>query len=192
MLAGPTGLHQQDQKLLYKDKERDSKAFLDSAGIKDKSKMVLEEDPISQEKRYLETRKTAIMERAATIISKISLEVDRLGAQVSALESVISRGGNVADKDVASLVEMLMNQLLKLESISADGDVQLQRKMQVRRVHKFVETLDLMKMKKPPEREDSPNLGQQPVVITTEWEMFDSIPTTAAPGHPSNFTWNLL
>ncbi|XP_047940010.1 BAG family molecular chaperone regulator 1-like [Salvia hispanica] len=192
MLVGPTGLQQQDQKLLYKDRERDSKAFLDSAGVKDKSKMVLEEDPISLEKRYLEMRKTAIMEKAAKIISQISLEVDRLGSQVSALESVVSRGGNVADKDVASLVEMLMNQLLKLETISADGDVKLQRKMQVRRVCKYVETLDSMKMKKPPEVEDSPNLGQQPAVITTEWEMFDSIPTTAAPGHPSNFTWNLL
>ncbi|KAG6411317.1 hypothetical protein SASPL_129397 [Salvia splendens] len=171
-----------------------SKAFLDSAGVKDKSKMVLEEDPISLEKRYLEARKTAILEKAAKIISQISLEVDRLGAQVSALESVVSRGGNVADKDVATLVEMLMNQLLKLESISdsADADVQLQSKMQVRRVHKYVETLDSMKMKKPPEIEDSPNLRQQPAVITTEWEMFDSIPTTASPGHPSNFTWNLL
>ncbi|KAG6413939.1 hypothetical protein SASPL_126654 [Salvia splendens] len=167
-------------------------------GVKDKSKMVLEEDPISLEKRYLEMRKTAIMEKAAKIISHISLEVDRLGAQlthsliVSALESVVSRGGNVADKDVATLVEMLMNQLLKLECISysADADVKLQRKMQVRRVHKYVEALDSMKTKKHPEIEDSPNPGQQPAVFTTEWEMFDSIPTTAAPGHPSNFTWN--
>lgn len=83
MLVGPTGLQQQDQKLLYKDRERDSKAFLDSAGVKDKSKMVLEEDPISLEKRYLEMRKTAIMEKAAKIISQISLEVDRLGSQVT-------------------------------------------------------------------------------------------------------------
>ena len=29
LLAGPTGLHHQDQKLMFKDKERDSKAFLD-------------------------------------------------------------------------------------------------------------------------------------------------------------------
>ena len=27
MLAGPTGLHHQDQKLVFKDKERDSKSF---------------------------------------------------------------------------------------------------------------------------------------------------------------------
>lgn len=84
MLSGPTGLHHQDQKLLYKDKERDSNAFLDSAGVKDKSKIVLEEDPISKEKRYLEMRKNAKMEKVAKTLSDISLEVERLGGQVIA------------------------------------------------------------------------------------------------------------
>lgn len=82
MLSGPTGLHQQDQKLIYKDKERDSNAFLDIVGVKDKSKMVLQEDPISQEKRYLEMRKNAKIEKASKFISEISLEVDRLALQV--------------------------------------------------------------------------------------------------------------
>lgn len=50
---------------------------------------------------------------------------------MSALESVISKGGKVAEKDVLNLIEMLMNQLLKLDGIMADGDVKLQRKMQV-------------------------------------------------------------
>ncbi|KAL4297255.1 hypothetical protein GQ457_12G017170 [Hibiscus cannabinus] len=67
MLTGPTGLHHQDQKLLYKDKERDSKAFMDMAGVKDKSKIVLIEDPISQEKRLLEMRKNAKMEKIVLI-----------------------------------------------------------------------------------------------------------------------------
>lgn len=83
MLTGPTGLHHQDQKLLYKDKERDNNAFLDMSGIKDKSKIVLVEDPISQEKRYLEMRKNAKMEKAAKTISDISFEVDRLAGQVT-------------------------------------------------------------------------------------------------------------
>ncbi|OMO97909.1 Ubiquitin [Corchorus olitorius] len=131
MLTGPTGLHHQDQKLLYKDKERDSNAFLDMAGVKDKSKIVLVEDPISQEKRLLEMRKTAKMEKASKSISEISLEVDRLAGQVSALETIITKGGKVAEKDVLNLIELLMNQLLKLDGIMADGDVKLQRKMQV-------------------------------------------------------------
>lgn len=85
MLSGPTGIHHQDQKLMYKDKERDSKAFLDVSGVKDKSKMVLIEDPISQEKRFLEMRKIAKTEKASKAISDISLEVDRLGGRVNAL-----------------------------------------------------------------------------------------------------------
>ncbi|XAR71744.1 hypothetical protein NMG60_11018149 [Bertholletia excelsa] len=147
MLSAPTGLHHEDQKLFFKDKERDSKAFLDIVGVKDRSKIVLVEDPISQERRYLEMRKTAKMEKASRLISEISLEVDRLSGQVSALESLISKGGKVAENDVLNLIELLMNQLLRLDGIMADGDVKLQRKMQVRRVQKYVETLDLLKMK---------------------------------------------
>ncbi|KAI4347505.1 hypothetical protein L6164_008315 [Bauhinia variegata] len=162
MLSGPTGLHHQDQKLFYKDKERDSKAFLDISGVKDKSKIVLVEDPISQEKRFLEMRKNAKMEKAAKSISAISLEVDRLAGQVSALETIISKGKKVAEQDVLSLVEQLMNQLLKLDGIMADGDVKLQRKMQVKRVQKYVETLDLLKMKNSMPTSNG-NHGQPPV-----------------------------
>ncbi|KAH6783891.1 BCL-2-associated athanogene 3 [Perilla frutescens var. hirtella] len=230
MLTEATGLHHQDQKLLYKEKERDSNAFLDRVGVKDKSKMVLQEDPISQEKRYLEMRKNAKMEKAAKTISQISFEVDRLGGQVSALQSVVSRGGKLGEKDLVNLIELLMNQLLKLDAITADGDVKLQRKMQVRRVQKYVETLDMLKIKNASSKSDgvvsgpvrhqqgqgqgqcrhsfgdslvdSPNLRQQPasasasasVVITTQWETFDSIPTSSIHGASTqpSFTWDLL
>ncbi|OIV89878.1 hypothetical protein TanjilG_14964 [Lupinus angustifolius] len=147
MLSGPTGLHHEDQKLFYKDKERDSKTFLDIVGVKDKSKIVLKEDPISQEKRYLEMKKNAKMEKAAKSVSEISLEVDRLAGRVSAFESIISKGGKIAETDVISLIELLMNQLLKLDGIIVDGDVKLQRKMQVKRIQKYVETLDMLKAK---------------------------------------------
>ncbi|XP_010537211.1 PREDICTED: BAG family molecular chaperone regulator 1 isoform X2 [Tarenaya hassleriana] len=142
MLSGPTGLHHQDQKIMYKDKERDSKSFLDVAGVKDRSKMVLMEDPISQEKRWMESRKKAREEKASKAISDISLEVDRLSGQVSAMESAIEKGGRVEEKDLVNLIELLMNELLKLDGIVADGDVKLQRKMQ-----RYVETLDVLKVK---------------------------------------------
>jgi hypothetical protein len=147
MLTGPTGLHHEDQKLMYKDKERDSKQFLDITGVKDRSKMVLVEDPISQEKRYLEMKKTAKMEKASKAISDISFDVDRLAGQVAALESVTSKGVKVEEKTVLNLIELLMNQLIKLDAIVADGDVKLQRKMQVKRVQKYVEILDVLKVK---------------------------------------------
>ncbi|KAK9060902.1 hypothetical protein SSX86_018082 [Deinandra increscens subsp. villosa] len=147
MLSGPTGLHPEDQKVVYKNKERSSKTFLDFVGVKDRSKMVVMEDPISQEKRYIEMQKNAKMEKAAKSISEISLEVDRLAGQVSAVESVISKGGKMAEKTLLNLIELLMNQLLKLDGITAEGDVKLQRKMQVKRVQKYVETLDVLKIK---------------------------------------------
>lgn len=83
MLAGPTGLNPQDQKLMYKEKERDSKAFLDVAGIKEGSKLVLIEDELSKERRFIESRKTAKMEKASKDIAAIRLEVDKLAKQVS-------------------------------------------------------------------------------------------------------------
>ncbi|KAI7756901.1 hypothetical protein M8C21_014857 [Ambrosia artemisiifolia] len=156
MLSGPTGLHHEDQKLMYKNKERSSKTFLDVVGVKDRSKMVLVEDPISQERRYVEMRKNAMMEKAAKSISEISLEVDRLAGQVSAHESVISKGGKVAEKALLILIELLMNQLLKLDEITAEGDVKLQRKMQVKRVQKYVETLDVLKIKNSIQVEEQP------------------------------------
>lgn len=51
--------------------------------------------------------------------------------KVSALESVISKGGKVADKTVSDLIDLLMNHLLKLDEIKVDGDVNRQKKLQV-------------------------------------------------------------
>ena len=82
LVAAKTGLHPDDQKVLYKDKERDSKAFLDMAGVKDRSKMVLLEDPAAQAKRLLEQRRTDKAERAAKSISRISFDVDKLATKV--------------------------------------------------------------------------------------------------------------
>ncbi|KAL8148235.1 hypothetical protein AgCh_005551 [Apium graveolens] len=147
MLSGPTGVHHEDQKLLFKDKERDSRAFLDMVGVKDKSKIVLVEDPVGKEKRLLEMSKNAKMEKASKAISDISLEVDRLAGQVSAYESIISKGGKVGEKQLVTLFDLLMNQLVKLDGIFADGDVKEKKRMQVTRVQKLVETLDMLKGK---------------------------------------------
>lgn len=50
---------------------------------------------------------------------------------MSAFESIISKGAKVVEKDLVKVIELLMNQLLKLDGIVAEGDVKLQRKMQV-------------------------------------------------------------
>ncbi|KAH0456543.1 hypothetical protein IEQ34_014450 [Dendrobium chrysotoxum] len=130
LLAERTGFHPQDQKILFKDKERDSAAYLDMSGVKDRSKMVVVEDPAAQAKRVLEMRRAAKMEKAEKSISQISLEVDKLASQVSALEVVISKGGKVSENELLRLIELLMNELLKLDGVVADGDAKFQRRMQ--------------------------------------------------------------
>ncbi|KAG1362318.1 BAG family molecular chaperone regulator 1 [Cocos nucifera] len=189
LLSARTGLHPQDQKLVYKAKERDSNAYLDISGVKDGSKMVVVEDAAARAKRFLEMRRQARIEKASKSISQISLEVDKLASQVSALEASISKGGKVPEKDVLNLIELLMTQLVKLDGVVADGDLKLQRRMQERRVQKYVETLDVLKIKnampkaanqRTPARQ--PQKQQQPkkqapslVVVTTKWETFDSL-----------------
>lgn len=44
---------------------------------------------------------------------------------------MISNGKKAADKDLLSLTEQLMTQLIRLDGIVADGDIKLQRGMQV-------------------------------------------------------------
>lgn len=44
---------------------------------------------------------------------------------------IIAKGKRVAERDVLTLIELLMNELLKLDAVMADGDVKLQRRMQV-------------------------------------------------------------
>ncbi|KAF9602688.1 hypothetical protein IFM89_030576 [Coptis chinensis] len=111
------------------------------------------------------TNKTAKMEKAAKFVSEISLKVDKLAGQVSALESVITKGGKVKETDVLNLIELLMNQLVKLDAIMVDGDVKLQRRMQVKRVQKYVETLDLLKIRN---SMPSSNGGPQTPKLTDE------------------------
>uniref|UniRef100_A0A0A9AP34 Ubiquitin-like domain-containing protein n=1 Tax=Arundo donax TaxID=35708 RepID=A0A0A9AP34_ARUDO len=147
VLSERTGLHPEDQKLVYKDKERDSKAFLDMAGVRDRSKMVLLEDPAARAKRLLEQRRTDKAERAAKSISRISLNVDKLATKVSALETIVDKAGKVVDADVVTLTEALMNELVKLDSIAAEGEVKVQRRMQEKRGQKYVETLDAVRAK---------------------------------------------
>lgn len=82
MVAGPTGLHAADQRLIYKGRERDSKCFLDSMGVRDGSKIVVVEDEVSRERRCLESRKSATLDKASKEIAAIRFDVDSLADQV--------------------------------------------------------------------------------------------------------------
>lgn len=82
MLAGLTGLHPNDQKLIYKEKERNSRAFLDEVGVTNGSKLVLTEDVLSRERRVLESRRSEKIDKASKAIAEIRLEIDKLAKQV--------------------------------------------------------------------------------------------------------------
>ncbi|GAA0164552.1 chaperone [Lithospermum erythrorhizon] len=179
MLAEQTGLHHQDQKILYKDKERDSKSFIDYVGVKNGSKLVLLEDEISKERRCIESRKNSRMEKASKDIAAIRMEVDKFAKQVASVEMDINGGKKVMETTILSLTEHLMNQLIKLDGISADGDVKLQRKMQVTRVQKYIETLDTLKIKNSmmgSNRANTkfPTRHQHPQVFTCEMKIYNN------------------
>lgn len=148
MLAEHTGVHHQDQKLIYKKKERDSKSYLDIVGVKDGSKIRLTEDITSRERRCLEMLKSAKIEKASKSLQQISLDVDKLSSKVIAFETASSRGEKVAGLDLDNLIEILMNKLVALDEIIVDGDLKLQKRMQEKRVQKYIETLDILKLQK--------------------------------------------
>ncbi|GLT78283.1 hypothetical protein SLA2020_498230 [Shorea laevis] len=147
ILAERTGLHHEDQKLIYKKKERDSKAYLDTVRVKDGSKMVVVEDLASKERRCLEMLKNAKVEKASKSLSQISLEVDKFSQQVAAMEATVSRGSKVAETDVDKLIGLLMTELVKLDELVVNGELKLQKQMLERRVQKYIEALDVLKLK---------------------------------------------
>lgn len=51
--------------------------------------------------------------------------------QVSPLESAVHGGTKVAEKEFVVLIEMLMMQLLKLDSIEAEGEAKVKRRIEV-------------------------------------------------------------
>ncbi|KAL0907863.1 hypothetical protein M5K25_022309 [Dendrobium thyrsiflorum] len=197
-----TGLHPQEQRILFKEKERDSSAYLDTAGVKDGSRMVLEEDLTARAKRLLDMRRVAQAERTAKSLAAVAVDVDGLVSKVSEMETAVGAGMRVAEKDVIELIELLMAQLVKLDAIAVEeGEAKKKRGIQVRRVQRNVEKLDQIKLKNSePIHSSSPYLQKQQqrqqVVVTTQWEMFDAVaaPAMAASTVPagSRIEWQLL
>lgn len=88
-MSEKTRLHPDDQKILFKDKERSAKAFLDTAGVKDRSKLTIVDDPEARARRLLELRRTEKADKASKSISRVSLEVDRLATKVCRCFSIV-------------------------------------------------------------------------------------------------------
>ncbi|XVE67531.1 hypothetical protein DITRI_Ditri08aG0168400 [Diplodiscus trichospermus] len=168
LLTAETGLQAGEQRLIFKGKERENGEYLDMCGVKDRSKVILMEDPASVERRLIEMRRNAKIQTAHRAINDVSVEVDKLAEQVSAIEKSISNGVRVAEVQITTLIEMLMRQAIKLDNIAAEGDALTQKNLEGKRVQKCVETLDMWKIS---------NARVKPVVVTTKWETFDPSPT---------------
>ncbi|KAK1304517.1 BAG family molecular chaperone regulator 3 [Acorus calamus] len=173
VLAAETGLEAGEQRLLFRGKERENRHYLDLCGVKNRSKIVLQEDPLSKERRFIEMRRNAKIQTTHRAFDDISSDVDKLTDQVSAIEKSIASGIKVAEVQITTLTEMLMRQAIKLDSLCADGELSSLKNLQSKRVQKCVETLDMLKV--------SNASAKKPVVVTTDWETFDAAPVATAP-----------
>ncbi|XVF45986.1 hypothetical protein PTKIN_Ptkin02bG0251900 [Pterospermum kingtungense] len=169
-LTAETGLQVGEQRVIFKGKERENGEYLDMCGVKDRSKVILMEDPASIERRFIEMRRNAKIQSAHRAINDVSMELDKLADQASAIEKSISNGVKVPEVQITTLIEMLMRQAIKLDDIAAEGDALALKNLQGKRVQKCVETLDTLKIS---------NARVKPVIVTTKWETFDSSPAMA-------------
>ncbi|CAL5420368.1 unnamed protein product [Camellia sinensis] len=129
----------------------------------------------TSKERKVEEVKSDKLSRACAAVAEVREEVDKLAEQVAALEVVVNGGTKVGEKDFVVLSELLMRQLLKLDSIEAEGEGKVQRKLQtaiakVRRVQSLVDKVDSLKA-----RNSNPfSNNNKAVSVTTKWETFDS------------------
>ncbi|XP_047155506.1 BAG family molecular chaperone regulator 4-like [Vigna umbellata] len=170
VLATETGLEPKEQRLLFRGKEKEDEECLHMVGLKDMSKVVLLEDPASKEKKLEEMQKSEDILKAWEAISTVRTEVDKLHKKVVALETTVFGGTKIQDKEFSILTELLMLQLLKLDSIAADGEAKVQRRFEVRRVQRYVDTVDNLKARNCGAFSNGGNMNAVPVI----WEAFES------------------
>ncbi|KAK6120237.1 hypothetical protein DH2020_045928 [Rehmannia glutinosa] len=156
------GLNPETHKLLFRGKEKEDDENLQTAGVKDNSKVLLMEDTTCRQEKAEEVRETTVISRGGPAVAEVREEV-------SALQAVVDSGTKVDNKDIIYLTEMLMRQLLKLDGIEAEGEGKVQRKMEVRRVQSLVDTMDIIKSKN-----SNPFInGNNTASVTTQWETFE-------------------
>ncbi|CAA2966771.1 BAG family molecular chaperone regulator 4-like isoform X2 [Olea europaea var. sylvestris] len=170
MVTQSIGLDPETHKLVFRGKEKEDNEHLQLAGVKDMSKMLLMEDTTCKEERPVEVAQTSVVSRGGAAVAEIRKDIDELSEQVSALQAVVDGGTKIDDKDIVYVTEMLMRQLLKLDGIEAEGEGKVQRKMEVRRIQSFVETMDILKSKNSNPFSNTGNSAS----VSTEWETFES------------------
>lgn len=82
LLVSVTGLTPKEQRLLFKGIEKEDSEALHMAGVKDKAKLILVEDPAARERKVQEQYKQEKITRSYQIVTSIQAEVDKLAEQV--------------------------------------------------------------------------------------------------------------
>ncbi|XP_027111422.1 BAG family molecular chaperone regulator 4 [Coffea arabica] len=170
ILASKTGLEPMVQRLLFRGKEKDDDECLHIAGVEDTSKIILLEDPASKERKFEEMRKHQDPDKAYEAVANVRAEVDKLSDKVVDLEKAVQSGNDIAEKEFVVLTELLMIQLLKLDSIEAYGKAREQRRIEVHRVQSFVDKLDNLKARNCIPFSNCGNAS----FVTAKWETFHS------------------
>ncbi|PPR88187.1 hypothetical protein GOBAR_AA32512 [Gossypium barbadense] len=182
VLVQETGLEPKEQRLLFQGKEKDDEECLHMVGVKDMSKVVLLEDPASKERKLEEMKRNQSVLKACEEVAKVRAEVVQLSDKVNALEGIVHGGTKVDEKELLGLTELLMVQLLQLDTIEANGEAKVQRRAEVRRVQRLVDTLDNMKARnsnpfsssgKSEAFECASPAFPSSTRITHDWEVFD-------------------
>ncbi|MFQ6623329.1 hypothetical protein Gotur_001686 [Gossypium turneri] len=193
-IAEQTGLEPEKQRVLFRGKEKEDDVHLTSAGMKDKSKILVLENPTSKvkkveemanieekveesiarkESKVEEIKETEEMSKAFAAVARVRKEVGKLSERVAAIEVAVNSGTKIAAEEFDVSAELLMRELLKLDGIEAEGEAKLKRKAEVgvvRRVQGFHETLDKLKARNSNPFHDSNKAAS----VTTKWETFDS------------------
>lgn len=173
ILTRETKLEAKDQRLLFRGKEKGDDECLDMAGVRDMSKVILLEDPASKERKLVDKSKNRAKLQAYDAVVTVRAEVDKLANKVVALETTAKYGIKIVGKEVEVLTELLMKELLKLDGIEAEGEAKAQRRIEVRRVQGFVDTLDNLKLIIRTKNHFDKRVLPA-VTVTTKWETFDS------------------
>ncbi|XP_021891055.1 BAG family molecular chaperone regulator 4 [Carica papaya] len=170
VIAQKTGLEPGVQKILFRGQEKEDNEELHTAGVKDKSKVLLLKDPESKEKNVEHSEESEARSKALAAVAGVREEIDKLSERVAALEVAVNSGTKVVNEEFDMSAELLMRQLLKLDSIEAEGEAKMQRKAEVCRVQSFHDTLDNLKA-----RNSNPVINSSKTVsLTTKWETFES------------------
>lgn len=83
-----TGLEQEEQRLIFRGREREDEEYVHMVGVKDKSKMILLEDRASMERKVGEMKRNHAISIACEAVSVVREEVNQLSEKVNGFSAV--------------------------------------------------------------------------------------------------------